>query len=513
VTGADDGPGWPAADGIATRLHAALLPAGLPVLPQAAIAAQYLPAPADESAGGDWFDAVVLPGGVVALTTGEVPGGGLAASAAAVQLRAVLNELLTSVPDAAAVLARVDTFAARTPALIAAALAVAVLDPRSGTLRYAVCGYPAPLVVAAGESARFLDGRCGPLGTGSTPTVTTAVLERGELLVLYSDAVTARPGRTPAEALAELARVASDAAANRSLPSGPGARAASAADRVCQLTADLVTRTGQADDATVLAVQRLSRPVPALHLDLPAERASLGEVRLGFGQWLAGADPLADGQGALQLALGEIVANAIQHAYPAGTGGSVEIDAEIRADGLLECRVTDHGRWREPGHSQDRGNGLMLAAYLAGELAVSHPPQLADAATGSRGTVVTLLRRLLRPAVVGPVGGARAAAVPGPPFRAEVPAIGHVVLSGQADSSAAERLAGRLLSACRGGVLPLTVDLTGVTRLDSAAVQILFQVRDRLAAHRQDLSLVAEPGSPAGAALDLACLPYAGISE
>jgi anti-sigma regulatory factor (Ser/Thr protein kinase) len=512
VRGADGGPdGLAAHDGVAGLLQAALLPPGLPVLPRVQVAARYLPAPAGQPAGGGWFDASALAGGVVALVAGEVPGGGAAASVAMGQLRTVLNELLATIPDLGSALARAEAFAARTPGLMATALAVAALDPSSGSVRYATCGHPPPLVVTADGGARFLDGgRSGPLGTGSAPVVTGAALGPGELLVLYSDALTALPARTPAGAASELASVAARAAAGRTLPADPDVIPA---DRVCRLLAELAAGSGHADDVTVLAAQRLPRPVPAFHLRLPARKGSLADARHRFGSWLADAAPLAAGQDALLLALGELVANAVEHAYAPGSEGSVDIRAQISENGLLECRVADDGRWREPGHAEDRGNGLMLAAYLGGEFLVNHAPQPARAPVGSRGTVVTLRRRLLRPAVVGPVpgGGARPAAAGGPSFRAEIPSAGHVVVHGSTGSVTAERFAGRLLAACRGGTIPLTVDLSDVTRLDSAAVQVLFQLRDRLAVHDRDLRLLVEPGSPAAPVLDLACLPYASV--
>ncbi|MGH3258121.1 MAG: hypothetical protein ACRDOU_22475 [Streptosporangiaceae bacterium] len=153
---------------------------------------------------------------------------------------------------------------------------------------------------------------------------------------------------------------------------------------------------------------------------------------------------------------------------------------------------------------------------MAAELIVSHPPQPAGAVRGSRGTVVTLRRRLLRLVELAPSAGARAVIVPSrPPFSIDVFAHtggARAVVAGPADGSTAEWLAGRLLAACRGGTLPLTADLTGVTRLAGAGVQVLFQVRGRLAAHRHDLILIAVPGSPVGAVLDRMCLPFAAAS-
>ena len=195
-------------------LQEALLPPALPVLPRARIAARYLVAGQEQSAGGDWFDAIPLAGGSVALVVGDVVGHGVAASAAMGQLRAVLTELLAAEADLGRVLARTDAFAARTPALRAATLALAVLDPASGMLRYTTCGHPPPLVISIDGAARYLDGTgTGPLGTGSPPALATSALAPGELLLLYSDGLVERPDRTIGEGMAELAEAAAGAAA------------------------------------------------------------------------------------------------------------------------------------------------------------------------------------------------------------------------------------------------------------------------------------------------------------
>ncbi|MGY1827579.1 hypothetical protein [Blastococcus sp. SYSU DS0541] len=60
-------------------------------------------------------------------------------------------------------------------------------------------------------------------------------------------------------------------------------------------------------------------------------------------------------------------------------------------------------------------------------------------------------------------------------------------------------------------MLLLTVDLTEVTHLASAGVQVLHRMRDQLAAQQQQLlRLEASPGSPAHAVLDLVRLPHLG---
>jgi len=516
------------------------LPDALPVLPQARIAAHYLVAGREQAAGGDWFDAIPLADGRIALAVGDVVGHGATASAAIGQLRAVLAELLAAEPDLGRVLERVNAFAARTPALRAATLALAILDPADGAICYITCGHPPPLVVGTDGTARFLAGTGqAPLGTepadtepldtelvaarppgteqdaGCPPRLAADLLAPGELVLLYSDGLIERPDRSIPQGMADLAAVAAEAAANPTLTdgssAGPAGRLGSAAERVCQLTVEQLARTGYADDVTILATQRLTDPVPALRLVLSGERASLTQARDAFAGWLSQLDATEEDREALHLALVEIVTNAIEHAYPKDKPGLVEIEATLAADGNVECRVTDHGTWRPPDPADaDRGHGLMVAGHVVDTMLVSHLPAPA-------GTVVVLRHRLRRPAILasGPPAsnGTSASAGPGdPPFTAatsiQADGTARATVSGPVDINTADQLARRLLSASRGGTIPLIADLTGVTQLASAGVRALYQVKERLAAHAHDLTLITAPGSSAHVVLDLVHLSH-----
>ncbi len=325
---------------VLASLQAALLPAALPVLPQASIAARYLVAGLDQAAGGDWFDAVPLADGLVALTVGDVVGHGVAAAAAMAQLRAIISELLVAEPDLRNVLSRADAFAARTPGLRSATIALAVLDPASGALRYTTCGHPAPLVVSSTGRVRFLDRTGnGPLGTGSVPVLGSARLAPGDVLLLYSDGLIERPGRTLDAGTAELAAMAAGAVTNRVLPAGA---APMPAERVCQLAVELLTRTGYADDVTALAAERLAVPIAPLHLSLPCEVPSLTVIRRALDDWLARLSPVADDRDAVHMAVVEVVTNAIEHAYPPGQARRCRVRpraADRRAAGVPGQRL------------------------------------------------------------------------------------------------------------------------------------------------------------------------------
>lgn len=500
---------------VVVELQRALLSMSLPVLPTATVAARYLVAAHDQAAGGDWFDAFVLDDGRLALVVGDVVGHGVVASAAMGQLRAVLEELLRTERELETVLARLDTYAAHSPSMRAATVVVVLLDPDTGQVVYGRCGHPAPLVLSEDGTSRLLDaGVGGPLGTGAVQSLAHTTLAPGEVVLLYSDGLVERSGHSLDEGVRELAKVAGDAVANRALPVGA---AASAADRVAELTMELMTRAGHEDDVTVLVAQRLRQRVEDLDLRLTATRESLHQVNASFGAWLAGLGPSAADRFALELAVTEAVTNVIEHAYPVGRPGVLNVVASVLPTGGISVRIGDEGRWRAPVPAATTGGrGLLLMSQVVDEAEVLHPPQSANAPEGDRGTTVVLRHRAHRDAVMASGRSllhdeTKEGDVPDADFDVSVEDDDSgplVLLTGTVDLDSAERARAALLGAARGGVRSLTIDLTGVTQLASAGVRALFEVREQLVANRRQLVLVAEPGSPAAVVLELVSLTY-----
>jgi anti-sigma regulatory factor (Ser/Thr protein kinase) len=504
----------------------AMLPSGLPVLPQLRIAARYLPAPG-EVVGGAWFDAFSLPGGRVALIVGDTAERGTTASAAMGRLRAMLWQALRLQPDLAAVLEQADGFAAGDAALRAATMCVAVLEPADGRFCYATCGHPPPLVAASDGTARRLPGSGSrPLGVGPGPLwgwsepsdsaarsgpaapVGSEILGPGEVLLLYSKGLVERPGRTLDSGLADLGIVAGDAAANPALAAWA---AGTPAERVSQLTVELLTRGGYGDDVTTVAGWRqLTRPAP-LDVEWPAGPDAAATLRRALDGWLEELGVALGDRQLAELSVTEVVSNAAEHAYRTGRPGPVRLEAAVGGDGYLETRVSDRGRWRVPGSSAaGRGQGLSVAAQFAEELVVSHPLQGAGESPGVRGTVVAMRHRLRRKPMLAPLAVGPAARPADPSFAVELAVPGsapRIRVAGPVDPTTAGRLESWLLTASLAGVLPLTVDLSAVTILAGAGVRVLYQVAAQLAAHGQNLTLISEPGSPAAAVLDLARLP------
>ena len=471
---------------LVTELQDAVLPTGLPVPRGARLAGRYLLAPEDGGAGGDWFDAVPLPSGSVVLAVGDVVGHGASGSALMAELKAILEEAAHPDGDLGEVLRALDDRVHRSPEARTATLCVARFDPSTTTLEYVTAGHPPPVVVTASGEATYLPpSGAGPLASGLPYRSAHHELGPGDVVLLYTDGLVERPGRTLAQNTVDLLTAVGDVCRLRS--DEP------LVDRACRLTPELLTRTtGYDDDIALLALQAVPPAVP-LELRLPVVPDTARAARASLGDWLRelGVGPLD--HTALQHALGELVTNAVEHAYPAPTrADAVDVAVRLAPDGVVELEVCDAGAWREPVAGAG-GRGLAMARGFLDELRVEHD------ATGTRARgrhrvsrPVPLLRGTRSPSAPGPRSGGRIAV-----------ADGVVHLAGPLDPASAEELRAALGEASWGGVCAVTVELAEIEMLSSAAVQALYDARASGPVH-----LVAPLGSPAQHVLDLVGLAY-----
>ena len=87
-------------------------------------------------------------------------------------------------------------------------------------------------------------------------------------------------------------------------------------------------------------------------------------------------------------------------------------------------------------------------------------------------------------------------------------------MHGSIDLRSGVELHRSLEDASRGGVLPLTIDLTGVSHLASAGVQLLYQLAEQMAGDGSRLRLIAPSGTAAHQVLTLTALhEYTEIVE
>jgi serine phosphatase RsbU (regulator of sigma subunit)/anti-sigma regulatory factor (Ser/Thr protein kinase)/anti-anti-sigma regulatory factor len=466
------------AAGLILELQRSLLPEALPVLPRLQIAAHYLVAGSDLVAGGDWFDAVPLPDGRLALTVGDVVGHGASAAAAMGQLRTVARQALQSGESLPQALATLDAFAARATATRAATTCLAVLDPDTGVLEVASHAHPPPLLIGAtGDGHHLPLPSGGPLGTGTGPApVHTIRLAGDDVLLLYTDGLVERPGQRLEDGMEALAGAATAARRQEVVPGST--LPDRLPERICTLVTERLALAGGGfgDDTTLLAVHLLPESVEPLHLTLPADTTALHPLRHQLRDWLTRVG--CDAQDIFDVihAAGEAATNAIDHAYPDGTAGTFTVHAGLDDQGVLELTCADQGRWRPPVRDPGgRGRGLTMIRGLVDRADVRHTEV---------GTTVTLRHHLGRDTHVTTVAAAQAAG----PHKQAVLAdeFGVTVVEtlpgrtlrvrGPVDLATGARLRTAIMQASRGGSLPLTVDLTGVTHLTSTGVQLLYEV-------------------------------------
>ncbi|WNV75768.1 SpoIIE family protein phosphatase [Geodermatophilus sp. DSM 44513] len=478
--------------GIAETLQRSLLPAQLPALERLALAAHYLPGAEGAQAGGDWYDVVELAGGRVAIAVGDVVGQGPAAAAVMGQLRSALSTALLQGCGPAEALELLDRFAARLPGALASTAACLVVDGAAGTVRWARAGHPPALLVTA-AGARLLDGAGSGtvLGvTGRRPhTEGTAAVTAGDTLLLYTDGLVERRGEVLDDGLERVrAAAARHAAADPAVLTG-------------HLLTEVLADASQPDDVALIAARLLPEPLVAR---VPADPRRLSGVRRAVTAWAALAGLPAGTTEDLQLALGEALANAVEHAYAASPDdGECRCTVTREPDGGVRVEVCDTGAWRPPpadrGH---RGRGLEMISALASDVEVDHPP-------GSAGTTV---RFRIAPAVPGPRTPPRPGpAGPAPDGTAALsvhdgPGGPRLALLGEVDLATVGPVRRQLLSHL-DGLAPgttATLDLGATGYLASAGVGLVLEAVARARAAGVGLRVQARPGTPPARVLALA---------
>ncbi|MGF1429944.1 PP2C family protein-serine/threonine phosphatase [Kitasatospora sp. LaBMicrA B282] len=239
-------------------LRRGLLPDHLPYLSGLRLAARWVPADLDRSAGSDWYDAIALPDGSLGLTVGSVsgdgPGAGPASATGAAtamgRLRAALRAYaVLEGEDPVAVLGDLELLLKSCEPARTATAVYACLDPEERRIALAGAGHCPPLLVTR-YGANFvetsLSAPLGMLSCWEAPGVELNA-ERGDLLLLYTEGLARRCGPTLHAGQARLRKAAADAP--RSVRHDP--------DQLCAHLLDTCTEPdGEATDDLVLLAAR-----------------------------------------------------------------------------------------------------------------------------------------------------------------------------------------------------------------------------------------------------------------
>ena len=231
---------------VADRLQEAVLPPALPQLDGWQLGASYSSA-GRVSVGGDFYDAIPVGDGRLALVIGDVMGRGVAAAAAMSQIRAAVRAFAAVNPDPQTLLERLDTFYDRFPSEQLVTLLYALADPDRDQVVLSCAGHPPPLVIDSGGGAHSVAAARGRLlGVGrSKRSVVTVPLLPGETLLMFTDGLVERRDEDPQESEERLVAVCQ------------ALRPEATSAGLDQLVAEMRDPTRD-DDVAVLAAHRLS---------------------------------------------------------------------------------------------------------------------------------------------------------------------------------------------------------------------------------------------------------------
>ncbi|MBI5106663.1 MAG: SpoIIE family protein phosphatase [Solirubrobacterales bacterium] len=381
---------------IATTLQRALLPDRLPAVPGLSLAAHISPGGGGTRVGGDWYDAIALPGGRLGVVVGDVAGHGIDAAARMGELRSVARAYALEGHEPVDLVERMNGYHAALGADLMTTMLFAVVEIDTGVVRVVNAGHPPPLLVAPDGTTQVVEGAGPPLGVLETWRYEERVAHLGpeHLAVLYTDGLVERRGERLDEGLARLRAAAS---------AGVG-EAGHACDRILSA----LDAEGADDDVTLVVVRGEAKLGPVARLSLAPDGGSLAALRRVMHRWLAECGADEDEARELVLAANEAFQNALEH----GTGfarTTIAVELELH-EGEARITVRDAGRRDRSPSDPDRGRGIELMRGLADEVSLELAPH---------GSVVRLRRALRvgpdRPAIseAGRVAGDEARVAPG----------------------------------------------------------------------------------------------------
>nr|WP_229711959.1 SpoIIE family protein phosphatase [Streptomyces daqingensis] len=343
---------------IADELQRTMLPDELPQPTGCHLASRYLPAAETARVGGDWYDAIPLPGSRVALVVGDVMGHSMTSAAIMGQLRTTAQTLAGLDLPPQEVLHHLDEQAQRLGSDRMATCLYAVYDPVAHRIIIANAGHPPPVLLHRDGRAEVLRIPAGaPIGVGGVDFEAVELdAPAGATLLLYTDGLVESRQRdvwTGIEHLRE--KLTATARLTRPDASAP-------LEPLCDEVLDILG-PGDRDDDIALLAARFDGIAPSdvayWFLDPRAQTAGQARrlARRALARW--GLEELSD---SVELLVSEVVTNAVRYAER-------PITLRLLRTDTLRCEVGDDvpqlPRLRQARATDEGGRGLYLVNRLA----------------------------------------------------------------------------------------------------------------------------------------------------
>jgi anti-sigma regulatory factor (Ser/Thr protein kinase) len=233
-----------------------------------------------------------------------------------------------------------------------------IYDPRTARISYATAGHPPPVMALEDGTAYILPAAGIPLGVedriGSRDWHFT--LPPSALFVVYTDGLTEHSRDALAGEDEMIVAVRRQSVASGGSPASG-------------IVEDIFAGRRNVDDVAVLVLAAKDEPAATFNFEFPAVAIGAPLVRHTIARYAERQGVSKEQRFDLLTAVGEAVANAVEHAYATDVPGAVQVRAEVRS-GDFVVTVSDSGRWRAPRHHQDRGRGLAIMRALCDRVQV-----------------------------------------------------------------------------------------------------------------------------------------------
>jgi len=361
---------------VAQLIQQQFLPKQVPTLEGWDVAAFYRAA---QEVGGDFYDFINLPDGTIALVVGDVTGHGVPAALVMATTRSFIRAEAPRAGSPSEVLALANDFLdADIPENMFVTCLYAVLDPRTGKLRFANAGHDLPYVRTA-QGLIELRATGMPLGLmgGVRYEESEFTLAPGDTMLLHSDGLAEAHG--PDREMFGFPRV-----------KGIVASKASGQELIAELMRSLQRFTGpgwqQEDDITLVTVSRATSPAATRVLGEFQVASETGNERAVMERVAELVKPLridARKIERLKTAVSETAMNAIEHGNELRPERPVSVKV-LTGEGKVRIAISDRGGGTEipeaqtpdleaklAGLQKARGWGLFLIKNMVDDMSVT----------------------------------------------------------------------------------------------------------------------------------------------
>ncbi|OEV27526.1 phosphatase, partial [Streptomyces nanshensis] len=221
------------------------------------LAAHYLPSASSSLIGGDWYDAMELPGGATLLTAGDLTGHGVTATSGMAMLLGAVRGMALAGVGPGALMEHLNQLLDSTAQPSLGSALCCRYEPRARTLTWAQAGHPAPLLFRGGVGSVLPRPEGVLLGvtSGAAYGQRTVELQPGDLLVLHTDGLAPDDPVRPSGPGPRSAASAPHAGGARLLALADRFTAARSAQECVRTVAEAFADREREDDACVLVAR------------------------------------------------------------------------------------------------------------------------------------------------------------------------------------------------------------------------------------------------------------------